>query len=70
MKVGDDLILEMVSFAEGRGDKGDPAVSFSVSWIDRLSYNISGCPDRLDVAPGFDHDSHEGFDFIFSHNGS
>jgi hypothetical protein len=35
-KVGDELILEMVSFSERRGDKLDPSVSFSVSRIDPI----------------------------------
>ncbi len=69
-KVGDDLILQMVSFAECRGDKLDPAVSFSVSRIDRFNDNISSCPNRLDVAPGRDHGNHEGFYFFFGHAGS
>jgi hypothetical protein len=60
----------MISLAECRGDKLDPAISFSVSRIDRFSQDIADCPDRLDVAPGFDHGSHEGVYFIFGHDGT
>jgi hypothetical protein len=70
MEVCDNVLLEVISVAKCRRDKRDPAESFFVSRIDRFDYNISNCPDSLDVAPSLDHGSHEGFNFIFSHDGS
>jgi hypothetical protein len=58
------------ALAECRGDKLDPAASISVSRIGRFSQELADCPDRLDLAAGFDHRNREGCYLIFSHDGA